>query len=683
MSERVHPADRAAGRSAAAGLAVWTAVGAAFAFMAWTAVAGVLPLALPGRPQADPLTVVISMVADLTARLAALATLGSLAGVIAFLPLGPDHSLGVPGRRLARWAGRSAQVWFAASVLMTFANSAFVNGVPLGYTLSLQTWWTFQRSTPSGLAWLTAAIVALSTALVAYASRRVAPYALALIGGTLAVTFIAVTGNVSVGQDHDWATDAAVAAALALVPLAGGAVGVVLGHVLGREAAASTLAAVRRYQRAVVPLVLVAGAAHALIAWQELAGESPLQVSFGVPTIGFFVCLVLLLASWGWRRAFGLTSPHADPARAASSVVRDVVVLIGYAACLTAANHLPPPRFLVPQTIQINYLGYEMDVPATFERLVGLGRPNLLWVLLSLGSLAAYLWGVIRVRRAGGRWSVSRLLAWLGGWGLTLYLAVSGLWEYSTAVYSWHMLVHMTVNMLVPILCVLGAPLTLLDTAARRRAEGELAGPRELLTALAENRLVHWLLSPPALWLNYVSSLYLVYFTPLFPWLMKYHWAHQLMLLHFMVAGYAFFNLVVGVDRQLWRLPHLVKFALMLSIMPFHAIFAVGIMMARSLIGGDFYSAIAVSWVGDLMADQNIAGQITWFTGEIPMFIAVIALAAQWFRQDRTEAVRSDSLADASGDDPMAAYNQMLAQLAEHDRRADVTARFDERGRSE
>lgn len=171
------------------------------------------------------------------------------------------------------------------------------------------------------------------------------------------------------------------------------------------------------------------------------------------------------------------------------------------------------------------------------------------------------------------------------------------------------------------------------------------------------------------IWVNYVSSLFIVYFTPLFGWLMRYHWAHQLMLLHFMLAGYLFFSLLVGPDRHPWQLPYLVKFALLVSIMPFHAIFAVGIMMARTVIGEEFYQTISVSWIPDLLADQNIAGQITWFTGEVPAFIAVIMLAAQWFRTDSSEAAAADLLADAGDDsDELGAYNEMLAQLAERDR---------------
>jgi len=68
------------------------------------------------------------------------------------------------------------------------------------------------------------------------------------------------------------------------------------------------------------------------------------------------------------------------------------------------------------------------------------------------------------------------------------------------------------------------------------------------------------------------------------------------------------------------------------------------------------------------MADQSTAGQITWILGEIPLFIVMIALAAQWFVHDRAENAVSDVAQDSGADDSFDAYNDMLAQLAERDR---------------
>lgn len=648
----------------------WMAVGLALASAFFVAnLLTVLP-PLPGRPSADPFTGLVSVFGDLVGRLAGLATLGGLAAIAAFTRAGADHELTDVTRRIASWTGRAGQLWLVDSLVMTAANPAFVAGESLAAVLRPDGWWFFLTATPSALAWLVSALAALAATILAYTAKRAPGFAICWLAGALATVFVAVTGNVSVGHDHDWATDAQGIAGLAGVVLGSGAVAVLLAALAGSEL---QVAAVRRYHRTVLPLIALLAAGYAVVAWQQLAGYSPFEVPAGLPYLVGAACLLVIGVNWIHRQlrlreagAEGTSGPQRRSGL--GGVVRDVAALVIATAAITAVTHIPPPRFDIPQSLQINYLGYEVDIPATMERLAGLGRPNLLWVFLCATAIGTYLWGVVRVHRAGGRWPVTRLVSWLAGWGLMLYLAVSGLWMYSTAVFSWHMLVHMTVNMMVPLLVVLGGPIGLLTAATGEAGTSELPGPADLLDGLDANRFVRFVLSPPVLWVNYIGSLFLVYFTPLFPWMMRYHWAHQLMLLHFMLAGFLFFNLLVGPDRSARQLPPLVRFAILLSVMPFHAIFAVGIMMARSVIGEQFYEALDVSWVPSLLADQDIAGQITWFTGEIPAFIAVAVLAAQWFRSDSREAAQLDREADL-GADEMDAYNDLLAELAERDRR--------------
>jgi cytochrome c oxidase assembly factor CtaG len=647
-------------------LVIWLTIGAAIALTAATSALLAQQPPLPGRLGADDLTGLVALLGDVVARFAGAATLGLLAAIVVFSPSRADDTPHRADERLCRWMVRSAQVWFAASVLMTFANPSFVEGMAVGDSFRADAWWLFLTSTTSDLAWVASALVAVAIMILGWRGRGGSAFTLAWLAGAAATVFVAVTGGVSVGRDHDWATDAVGLATLASVTLCSGAIGALTAMAVDPN---SGDAAIRRYHRAVPLLICVVAVGYGIGAWQQLAGVSPFATAFGLPVIGGFSIVALLIVSWLWRQFAERTRGGASWRRSAPSVARDVILLIVGLTSLTVASYLPPPRYLVPQSIQINYLGYEVNLPATLARLAGFGRPNLLWLVLSAAAIGLYGWGVVRVTRRGGRWPLSRLLFWLAGWGLTLYLAVSGLWMYSTAVFSWHMLVHMTVNMMVPVLCVLGAPISLVYAASRTRLPGEFVGAQELLGRLAENRFIRVLLSPPLVWLNYVGSLFLVYFSSIFPWLMRYHWGHQWMLLHFMVAGYAFFALLVGPDRHPWQLPYIVRFALLLSIMPFHAIFAVGIMQSRTILGEQFYRSIDVSWVGNLLSDQNIAGQVTWFTGEIPAFVAVIMLATQWFRSDSSQAAAADQLADAGGSgDELAAYNDMLAELASRDR---------------
>lgn len=649
-------------------VAIWIALGVALGALLSCAYFLATQAPLPGRAEADPTTGLLSCLADLAARLTATAALGLAAALAALVPL-QDGRITTASNLLARLLGRVAQLWFVSSLLMTFVNSAFTAGVPLSLTLRLEIWWYLLGNTPSSIAWLANAVVALVTAVVAYRARRASAFALVWVAGAAVTIFVAVTGNVSVGLDHDWATDAAATATAAGVLLASAAWGLLAAALVGVPPEPG----LRAYHRLELPLLVLLALGYSLVAWQQLAGQAPWAEPAGIPILAGGAVWLGLLGNWWWRRR---NWPKVGEPQL-NSLARDAALVILAVACLSAAAHLPPPRFLVPQTSQVNYLGYDVDVPATFALLAGPGRPNLLWALLCALAISGYLWGVGVVRRSGRSWPVSRTIFWLAGWLLMLYLATSGLWMYSTAVFSWHMLVHMTVNMMVPVLCVLGAPLSL--WALARTAPGERPrGLADLLAEVGQNRLVRVLLSPPVLWLNYVSSLFLVYFTPLFGWLMRYHWAHQLMLLHFMVAGYLFFNMLVGPDRGLWRLPYLVKFALLISVMPFHAIFAVGIMMSRTVIGESFYRAIDVSWVSDLLADQNIAGQITWFTGEVPAFIAVVLLAAQWFREDTDQAKAEDDLVTTGDDDELDAYNDMLAQLAERDRNPTAKGELDD-----
>ena len=630
--------------------------------LAFVQTAGVLGLMsaqpeLPGRLGADPLTGAVALFGGLLGRLAAAAVLGLLAAALAFVPRGSaDASQALARQALMRWTVRAAQVWLGAALLMTVANPTFVLGLPLALGLDPGSWWTFVTTTPSALAWLAAALLALVTVLVGLRSPGNGSLVALWLAGTLATLFVDVTGNVSVGLNHDWATDALTVAAAAGVLIGSAAVGLLAATAVGVD----PLAGLARYQRTSALLAVLAPG-YAVVAWQQLAGVSVFDVGFGLPVLLGFVMVGLLIGS-------AVVRAIARSVRLRLTMVLiDMVLLMSAVAWVNAAEHLQPPRFTEPQSTQINYLGYEVVDPPTLARVAGLGRPNLLWLTIVLVGLTLYAVGVVRARRHGVAWPVSRIMFTGAGLGLTGYLAVSGLWEYSTAAFSWHMLVHMTVNMLIPLLCVLGAPIALLRAASRARSAGELAGPAQLLDDLLANRLVRVLTSAPVVWALYVFSLFLVYFSPLFPWLMRYHWGHQIMLLYFMGTGFAFFNLLLAPGEQGGRLPYVVRFALLISVMPFHAMFAVGIMTSAGVIGEQFYGTLAMPWVPSLLADQNVAGQITWFTGEVPAFIAVVMLAAQWFRSDSRAAAVADRRADVEGDTELDAYNTMLTELAARD----------------
>jgi putative copper resistance protein D len=396
----------------------------------------------------------------------------------------------------------------------------------------------------------------------------------------------------------------------------------------------------------------VALAGQLVVWWQGLAGVSPLSTRWGVARL----MLLLALALWLAARVVG---------RRGLLIVE--VVCAAVAITVTGASgQLVPPRYLVPQTPVVNYLGYPLPPRPTVASLVLPGRPNLLMLVLAVAGVASYLLAVRRIRRGGLPWQAGRTIAWIIGWFIVAYLASAGLWSASSIMFSWHMLVHMLFNMLVPALLVMGAPTTLLRQVLDSGRD-ELMNPRAVLDSLLNWGPMKILFGPFIGWAVFVASFYVVYFTPVFGWLMRYHWGHQWMLLHFMAAGLLLFEFVIGLDELPSSLPHIGRLGFVITAMPFHSFFAVITMGAHQIIGRDYYLTLAVPWIHDLAANQNLGGQITWATGEPPMAVVLLALCVQWFLSDRRDQRRLDEAEDEGLEDSLAAYNEMLARMAGQD----------------
>lgn len=258
-----------------------------------------------------------------------------------------------------------------------------------------------------------------------------------------------------------------------------------------------------------------------------------------------------------------------------------------------------------------------------------------------------------------------RTICWMLGWITTIVLMGSGLGKYSPADFGIHMIVHMSLNMLIPALLVGGGPITLLlrSTSGTNRVGHQVRN--------RVNQLINWpglrlLLHPLFVFTVYVGSYYVLYLTPLFGDLIRYHWGHQLMNVHFLIVGYMFFSLVVGVDKLPVELPHIGKLGYVIAAMPFHAFFGIVLMMTSTPVGLNFYRTLDLPWL-DIPAEQYFAGGIAWAGGELPLLGVVIVLGIQWARQDKRDAQRFDRHEDAGLSDEFSAYNDMLRRLAVKD----------------
>ena len=279
-------------------------------------------------------------------------------------------------------------------------------------------------------------------------------------------------------------------------------------------------------------------------------------------------------------------------------------------------------------------------------------------VIVVLGGL--YAAGVIRLQRRGDSWPWGRTAAWFAGLLVLGIALLTGVGTYSYVLFSMHMVLHLVLSMLVPILLVLGAPATLALRALRPAKQRGDRGPREWLTAFLHGWYARLVTHPGFATPMFVISIYALYFTPLFGTLMQDHLGHVFMNVHFLLSGFLFYWIIIGVDPAPRKIPFLLRIVLLLVAMGFHAFFGVAIMMKSEPLGMEYYGQFEVPWRDSLADDQYAGGGVAWALGEIPTMLVLIALVVQWARdEERTERRRERHPQPARrfGDADLDAYN--------------------------
>ncbi|MET8472932.1 cytochrome c oxidase assembly protein [Streptomyces sp. NPDC006422] len=277
-------------------------------------------------------------------------------------------------------------------------------------------------------------------------------------------------------------------------------------------------------------------------------------------------------------------------------------------------------------------------------------------------ALALYGWGVVRLARRGDAWPVSRTISFVVG-VLTIGLVMcTKLNDYGMVMFSVHMVQHMVISMLSPILLLMGAPITLALRALPVASKRGSKGPREVLLWLLHSRYMRIITHPAFTIPLFIASLYALYFTPLFDFLMGSKVGHIAMMVHFLAVGLVFFWPIMGVDPGPHRPGYVMRMLELFAGMPFHAFFGIALMMASTTMVGTFENPPASLGI-DPLADQTAAGGIAWAFSEVPSVLVLLALLFQWKKSEDRQARRKDRAADRDGDKELEAYNAYLASL--------------------
>ncbi|GAA1030831.1 cytochrome c oxidase assembly protein [Amycolatopsis albidoflavus] len=590
---------------------------------------------------------------------------GALLLAAFLVPPQKSGTLAPEGYAAVRTAGIAAWVWFAASILSVAFTAADSAGKPFGDVLSPDTLLSLVSAIEQPKAWLWTALIAI---LLALGCRLVLSWGWTAVLFFLSVAGlvpVAVTGHSASGGSHDLATNSLLFHLVAAALWVGGLLAVLaLGWRRGKNL---SLAAQRFSKLALVCWVVMAvsGIVNALV---RINLGDLFTTDYGLLVVAKIVALLLLGVFGQQQRSRGVANlvdgkGGSQLLRLAAVEVLIMFVTIGIASGL-ARTPPPPDAVTQPGTVEL-LIGYDLQGPPTFWRLLTDWRFDLVYGTLAIVLAGLYLAGVRRLRKRGDAWPVGRMVAWFAGCLVILLATSSGIGRYAPAMFSVHMGTHMLMSMVAPVLLVLGGPVTLALRALAPAGRDAPPGPREWLLAAVHSPVSRFLTNPIVALLLFVGSFYGLYFSGLFDNALNYHWAHLAMNAHFLLVGYVFYWPVIGVDPAPRRLPPVGKLGMMFGAMPFHAFFGVILMNMQTVIGREFYTSLKLPWVGDLLTDQRLGGGIAWASGEVPVLLVLIALLVQWARQDEREAKRRDRREENTGGEVLAAYNAMLKNLAE------------------
>ena len=604
-------------------------------------------------------------IAKLAATLGAAGAIGALLlSLLALSPKSPEH-----GRALDV-AAASAAVWTVASVASAFFTflAAYIEPVALddrfGRLIA-----AFLSTTELGQAWLATTLMAATVTVLCFAVRSQAVLAVVALVAVAALWPVAQTGHTGGTANHDAAVTAVYLHSVFAAIWVGGLITIVLARTALAERLPVVLA---RYSTIALVAFIVVATSGLVSAQLRMGGLEALATPYGLIVAAKVVSLIGLGAfGAAYRRwLIGRLEREQRPRSTFWLIVSAELALMGIASGLaTALARTPTPVPQVPVEQLANPTPAEIltgsPLPPAFEawRLATEWDLNLLWALLAGFGAFFYLAGVVRLHRRGDHWPLHRTVLWVLGMVTLVVVTSSGLAVYERYLFSVHMLGHMVLSMGIPVMLVLGAPVTLAARAIHARKDGS-RGPREWILVIVHSRFAGIMGHPLVASIVFAASLLVFYYSPIFSWAVSDHLGHQWMVLHFLLSGYLFVNALIGVDPAPYRPAYPIRLMILLATMAFHAFFGLSLITGTSLLLPEWFGAMGREWGQAPLADQQTGGGIAWSVGEIPTLVLAMLVVWSWSRADGREMKRLDRRADRDGDADLEAWNSMLAERA-------------------
>jgi cytochrome c oxidase assembly factor CtaG/putative copper export protein len=540
-------------------------------------------------------------------------------------------------QRLQPVASWAAALWLGASAIYFLLTYLSASGTQLSYGPEFsEGLWLFATQIELGSLLaanvLIALVVSLST--MAFTGTRMVAVNAAIAAAGLYP--LAESGHASSDVGHTIAVNSMLMHLVGISVWVGGLVALYSVFYANSERAGVLVSRYSTLALFAFILVAISGVTSGYIRLYE---PSDLLSTYGLMLIGKSV-LLIALGAFGALHRLKLVSEFTKKAKGFWKLVTLELTVMGLAMGLGTALALTPlpvsdAEFVPPTPAQL-LTGDPLPPELTDAAWLTVWDPDPLWATVAVLGIALYLYGVKVLRDRGDKWPLSRTIPWVLGMVVLFYVTNGAPHAYQEYLFSVHMVGHMMLSMLVPVLLVPGAPVTLLSRAQAARTDGS-RGLREWVLWAVHTPYAWFISQPIVAGLNFALSLVMFYYTPLFRWATEEHLGHQWMLVHFLIA--------------------------------FHAFFGLGLMNERGLLLADWFGSMGRTWGDDPLADQAVGGAFAWGVGELPTIVITLIVVTQWYRSDIRERKRLDRQADRTGNKELEEYNLMFEQLNKRDQR--------------
>ena len=546
--------------------------------------------------------------------------------------------------------------WLLATAIYVIVQLSYLLDQPLVASFDLTVIRSYLTQTSLGKAYVVQIIGILILLLIPL--RRLLSAYISLLIALIAITAPVFQSHGSSSGNHGLAIGALIIHVIALSFWVGGLFG------LTQLSKAQKLIALPRFSEIALWSAITVVISGAATAWTRLDSLQAWQSKYGVITLVKISLAFILVGFGALHRRWIIKSDYPSIFRLITAELGVMFTTVFVGSWLSTVN--PPEREIVSSPALL-VTGIQMPAPPTLSRvLLGYEADGLMLGLL-IFVVALYIKGVVILTRRGDKWPVGRTIAFALGISAVDFATSGGLGLYSHFAFANHMMAHMVLGMIAPIGIVLGAPITLaLRTLPLGRNQQE-SGIRGIFIELLHSKLSKFYTNPVVALAIFDGSLFALYFTPLFGNIMQGHSGHFFMSLHFLLAGFLFFQVLIGIDPLPRKVPHIAKIIVIFAAMSIHAFFSISVMSATTLLDNGYFELLQRPWATDLLADQKLGGAIGWAMGEVPILLALLATFLQWLKADKNEAARIDRAADRAAamgeDDDLARYNRYLAQL--------------------